>query len=261
MRQNPLRLHADTAQTFEHNGEGQAFRNWLACHRPDLAPETQQALVRHLARAISAFGPTAINAALFDLTTFELRLRITAAVDPNVPDYATRHWRRAIRHFVAAAYGMTGREARRVLDGPRSTLAQARRAGVSPLPVRPGQVADQHGDEDHEAIPEGWEDAHAGATGSTQPTIDQLVDATRSTWATLARAGDVQPEMPDQLVTAQLACLSTKAKVRLVTEADVLDEPVGSHGRDVVLLTDLVDEALKRVLRQRLALAADGSTC
>lgn len=259
MRQNPLRLHADTAQTFEQNGEGQAFRNWLTCHRPDLAPETQQALRRHLARAIAAFGAAEINAALFDLTTFELRLRLTAAVDPSVPHYATRHWRAAIRNFVAAAYGMTGREARRVLERPRSTLAQARRAGVEPLPVQPGPVTDQHDGRQRDRTPAGGEDARDGTTASTQPTIAQLVDATRSTWATLARAGDVQPEIPDQLVTAQLACLSNEAKTRLVAEADVLDEPVRMDGCDVVRLTELVDAALKRVLRRRLALAPDGS--
>lgn len=254
MRQEPLRLHAGNAEVFEQNGEARAFRDWLQCHRPELTPETQQALVRHLARAISAFGPATINTALFDLTAFERRLRLTVAVEPTVPAYAARHWKRAIRHFVAAAYGMTGREATRVLDRPRQTLTQARRADAQPFELqRRQQVAD---DETRETDPRIHGDGRSvtGPAARTQPSIDQLVEAARNTWAALERVGDPQPVTANQLIAAQLSCLSMPAKTALLVEAGLAEEPVPVDGPNSIQLADLVDDALTRVLQRRLAL-------
>lgn len=252
MRQNPLRLYADTAKEFQQSGQAQAFRDWLSRNRSDLSAAAQQALVRHLARAIDAFGAEAINAALDDLPTFERRLRMTVDVEPGIPSYATKHWKRAVRHFYAAAHGLNDREVQQLLALPRQTLAKARRMGAEPIPVQQSHAPQQQTNR-REA------ESGAGSNVPTPPTIAQLVKATRTTWRTLVRAGDTQPETPDQLIEAQLSCLSTQAKVQLLTEEEVLAETVPVSADESVRPVDLMDRALAQVLHRRLG-ATDRAT-
>lgn len=254
MRQNPLRVHAETAQAFEQDGEAEAFRSWLTHHRSDLAAETRRAIVRHVGRMIASFGTTEVNSALFDLTTFERRLRLTVEREPDLPAYLARHWRRAIRHLVAAAYGMTTREATQLLERPRPTLSQARQANVEPIPLKQRQQSRSHHRPSAASSADTRDRDRAGIGTTNGPTLAQLVHATQTTWATLARVGDVEPEIPDQLIEAQLSCLSTQAKIRLLNDANLLGEPVRLDGVTSPRLVDVVDAKLMDVLRRRLAL-------